>query len=243
VALSDFSDIIQHTNVGDAVPNLSTAHDQGTDTAIGTTSNVCNRGRCVEDYWLTPIDAVSAVLSAQELHGDFVIDETIAAKTEWIISYPTRRYANATDTTISLLVRDREGSGGDPQPCVPEDPSPYACHTSYQLIHENAIEVVSFGRDADEYRQSELSDILGMPFIIDFPRPNLAPIPTAGSARLGFQGALIPSGSDDVYLGAPVLGFALQEYTNAFLPTDDGTLQRANYGNLLPLSRVVVISD
>jgi hypothetical protein len=103
--------------------------------------------------------------------------------------------------------------------------------------------VVSFGRDADEYRQSELSDILGMPFIIDFPRPNLAPIPTAGSARLGFQGALIPSGSDDVYLGAPVLGFALQEYTNAFLPTDDGTLQRANYGNLLPLSRVVVISD
>jgi hypothetical protein len=144
---------------------------------------------------------------------------------------------------ISLLVRDREGNGGDTQPCVPENPSPYACHTSYGLVHEKALEVVSFGWDPDEFNQSVVSDILGMPFAVDFPNHNHAPIPVSGSSRLGFEGALISSGSGNAYLGAPALGFGLQEYTNAYLPMEDGTSQRANYGTVLPLSRVVVISD
>jgi hypothetical protein len=185
------------------------------------------------------------VLTARELHGEFVIDEALAAESEWIVSYPTRRYSDAAPDAVegvSLLLQDRDGGGAMTQPCVPAhpSPSPYACHSSYQLSHDEVLEVISFGEDEGAFNQARVSAILGMDFDVDFPRQNHAPVPSSGTARLGFDGALV-SMSDRVYLGVPVIGFGLQEYTNAFLKGESGQTQRANYSVSLPLSRVIQV--
>jgi hypothetical protein len=244
LALADFSDIVQHSDPADEMPNLSSVHDAGTDTGLGTTSSVCLHGECIEDQWASPADAVSAVLTARELHGEFVIEEGLAAESEWIVAYPTRRYSDTTPDAdqqqVSLLLRDRDGKEAMPQPCVPEDPSPYACQSSYHLSHTELLEVASFGEHEDDFAQAAVSAILGMDFHVDFPSQNSAPVPPSGTARLGFHGALA-SMSGRIYLGAPVVGYGLQEYTNAFLSGESGQTQRANYGVALPLSRVIRI--
>lgn len=240
VALDDFSDIVQHSDTNVATPNLSTAHDEGTDSLFGTTSTVCIEGDCVNDFWAFPIDAVAAVLTARELHGEFVVADSLAARTEWIIAYPTHRYSNApppSEHMVSLLLQDREGDGAMVQSCSPDDPASYACNSSYRLTHADAIEVVSFGRAEDEFGTDAVSAILGKPFEVDFPRPDNADVPSAGTARLGFEGELVNE-MGTVYLGTPVIAIGLQEYTNAFLESPDGISQRANYGTALPLSRV-----
>jgi len=245
LALADFSDIIQHTNVGAGVPNLSSVHDEGTDTSLGTSSTVCTGGDCIVDYWADPIDALAAVLTTRELHGTFVVDEALAAESEWVISYPTLKYSNATaqaNVRVSLLLQDRNGNGSMVQPCIPEDPAPYACQSSYRLLHSEVIEVVSFGKDVEDFNQPAVSAISGIPFVIDFPRENYAPVPPSGTARLGFEGALVHE-SGRAYLGAPVLGVELQEYTNAFLESEAGNTQRANYGTAIQLSEIVVVED
>ena len=244
LALAEFSDIVHHTNVGAEFPNLSSAHDEGTDTSLGTTSTVCTGGECIDDYWPDPLDAVAAALTVRELRGTFVVDDALAAESEWIISYPTRRYSNVSPSPnywVGLLLQDREGDGAMRQPCVP-GPPPNICDSSYVLGHQSAIEVVSFGRDIEDINQPAISAILGMPFVVDFPRDNQAPVPPSGIARLGFEGALT-SDSGKAYQGAPVLGFELQEYTNAFLETEAGNSQRANYGTAIPLSKIVVVED
>jgi hypothetical protein len=48
--------------------------------------------------------------------------------------------------------------------------------------------------------------------------------------------------SGRVYLGVPVIGFGLQEYTNAFLEGEPGQTQRANYSVSLALSRVMQVN-
>lgn len=245
LALDDFSDIVQHTNVGAEFPNLSSAHDEGTDTSLGTTSTVCAGGECIDDYWAEPLDAVAAALTVRELRGTFVVDDALAAESEWVISYPTLRYSDQTLSTnlmTGLVLQDREGDGAMIPPCVPVHPNRFTCPSSYGFIHRAPIEVVSFGRDIEEFNQPAISAILGIPFIVKMPRNNQAPIPPAGSARLGF-GSAVSNDSGRVYLGAPAIGFELQEYTNAFLEAEAGNTQRANYGTAIPLSRSVVVED
>lgn len=244
LALDDFTDIVQHTNVGAEFPNLSSAHDEGTDTSLGTTSTVCTGGECIDDYWADPLDAVAAALTVLELRGTFVVDDALAAESEWVISYPLHQYSNFSQIpnySIGLLLQDREGDGAMPPPCgIPVDR--YSCYSSYGLGHQAPIEVVSFGNDVESFNQPAVSAILGIPFVVDFPRNNHAPVPPSGTARLGFEGTLT-SDSGKAYLGAPAIGFELQEYTNAFLGAGAGNTQRANYGTAIPLSRSVVVED
>ena len=244
LALADFSDIVQHTNVGAEFPNLSSTHDEGTDTSLGTTSTVCTGGECIDDYWADPLDAVAAALTVLELRGTFVVDDALAAESEWVISYPTLRYSNVSPPPsyrMGLLLQDREGDGSMLPPCgIPVER--YFCYSSYGFSHRAPIEVVSFGMDIEDFNQPAISAILGIPFVVDFPRDNHAPVPPSGTARLGFEGA-VTSDSGKAYLGAPVIGFEMQEYTNAFLGTEAGNSQRANYGTAIPLSKIVVVED
>lgn len=245
LALSEFSNIVQHTNVGAELPNLSSAHDEGTGTSLGTASTVCTGGECFIDYWPDPIDAVAATLSTKVLYGTFVVDEALAAESEWILSYTLQRYSKVSpppNYLIGMILQDREGDGSMLPPCVPVNPTPFLCPSSYGLSHQATIEVVSFGKDIEDFEQPAISTILGVPFVVDFPRENHAPVPPSGSARLGFEGWLI-NDSGNAYGGAPVIGVELQEYTNAFLAGESGNNQRANYGTAIPLSRAVVVED
>ncbi len=246
-ALADFSDSVQHTAPGTATPNLSTAHDADTDTGPGTKSTVCSKGECTSDYWPEPIDAVAAALTTEELHGEILTTDSIGAKTEWVVSYPTRRYRAVLPqlaSFVSLSYADREGEVGLVAPCVPLPPPGflYQCDSAYTLNHTNAVEVVSFGHSAEEFNQPAISAILGKQFIVEFPGKNGPTVPDEGTGRLGFETGLT-NDSGRQYLGLPVIGNSLQEVLNSTLNGDAGQAQRANYGMVLPMSRYINIED
>jgi len=237
-ALIDFSDIVQHSPWGSTLPDLSSAHDAGTQNGA-TKSRVCIDGVCIDDEWERPIDAVSAALIAHKLTADFIIDESINAKTEWVISYPTRKFYEPGDalfeTSVSLLVTDREG-GYRAQPCVP----PYLdfiCETSYLLSHSQSIEVLDFSHLVSEIGMPKTSPILGIEHTVLF--PNDKPLFEAGNARVGFEThgrPTLTSKSGRQYFGAPSIGVSLQEFSNGTLQDALGNYVKASYGNAFPLT-------
>ena len=65
------------------------------------------------------IDAVSALLMVDTLSGEFVIDPNAGAKTDWVLTMPTRRYyADSTSSAVApvlrepFLIRSNRGSPG-----------------------------------------------------------------------------------------------------------------------------------
>lgn len=52
------------------------------------------------------IDAVSAVLMSDAVYGDFAVDPAAGAKTDWLLSMPTRRFYVAGATNANRLARE-----------------------------------------------------------------------------------------------------------------------------------------
>jgi hypothetical protein len=67
-AIDGFSTAIQHTGPGDASPDL------------------------IEADFARPEDAVSALLTADTLYNEFVVDAGIGARTDWVVTLPTKRF-------------------------------------------------------------------------------------------------------------------------------------------------------
>lgn len=244
-ALTGFSDIVQHTDSGSATPNLSTAHDAGTDTETGTQSTVCFEGKCVSDYWPQPIDAVATALTTLELHGEILTTDSLGAETDWVVSYPTRRYMDfdsipGETSLVSLFYAGRDGVELLP-PCV-QSTLRYQCESIYPLSHTEAVEVVSFGHSAEEFDQQAVSAIVGKQITVEFPARYGSSVPQEGTGRLGFEGTVV-NVSGRKYLGLPAIGYSLQEVLNSFLNGEAGQTQRANYGMVLPMSRLINIKD
>lgn len=88
VMLAGFRDTPMHTDYGDAAPNLSSASPK--------TSTVLLEDRVIVSTWNKPgnnaADPVSAVLMHVALTNEFVIDPAIAAGTDWVVTFPTRKF-------------------------------------------------------------------------------------------------------------------------------------------------------
>src|SRR5690606_19856785 len=95
-ALVDYSDRPQHTPPGDALPNLASGHDSGTDAAM-TSSRNCSLGICREDTWATPLDAVAAALMTGSSRGDYAIDPNLGASTDVLFHFPLQPYYAALE--------------------------------------------------------------------------------------------------------------------------------------------------
>lgn len=91
--------VVLHTLGGDVHPNLS---DALTDPAkkLASASVFVDGNLLRVDYpaETQAIDAVSAVLMADTLVNDYVVDPGIGAQSEWIMTFPTKRFY--TDPTI-----------------------------------------------------------------------------------------------------------------------------------------------
>ena len=81
---------------------------------------------------------------------------------------------------------------------------------------------------------------MGESYIAFFPDETVSTIPDAGSVWIGFEVPIpeaLRSLSGRTYLGVPVIGFVIQQFTNGYLQDSNGDSIRANYGNAFELSR------
>lgn len=85
------NDNIQHTAAGEPTPNLSSGSKE---------SLVMIDGQAIATTWPTGYEAVSALLMHNTLRNEYNLDPIVAAKTDWIVSFPTMSYHLSNPNTI-----------------------------------------------------------------------------------------------------------------------------------------------
>ncbi len=240
-ALSGFSGIAQHTAPTDATPDLANANDPGAEHG-GTRSLLCMSSGCRIDEWSHPLEAVAAALMATAHRVDFSIEPNLGAKTEWMLHRPLARYQDngaelLIDVEPTLKVRSRsgdlrEGSGvcvtlPPGVTCVkgPEFPvAPGNIHYSMPLnAHPSEIGMVIESPILGHPAMPASSHALGHPsFFVE------------GVARLSFgehddDAVFLTAPDGTVYVGEPVISFAIQQFTNGTVTDGSGVNVLSNY--------------
>ncbi|WP_223789431.1 hypothetical protein [Marinicella meishanensis] len=93
-----------HTEPGNFLPNLNSAAPH---------SVVYSDGQIYESNWETGADAISALFMSQSISNDFILGSFIAAKTEWVVSFPTKGfYVNdqAPKAPFQSVYQEAEGA-------------------------------------------------------------------------------------------------------------------------------------
>ena len=101
-AIDGFSSVAQHTPPGSAAPDLNTASKA----ADGTVSAFVPVGATmVEAKYLKPGDAISALFMADDLYNEYVVDPGLNAMTDWIVTFPTKRFYTDPAFVTSTMAR------------------------------------------------------------------------------------------------------------------------------------------
>lgn len=211
VALDAFSLTSVHTNPGSLDPSLNNA--------FPATADVIDGNTVVSATFARGIDAVSAVLMHDAIANDYVLEPTINAGTDWVITFPTKRdYVATAPATAPFTV---SWSKTNTQACEP-------------------ISITYYDREEKDQAPDDL-DFSPLP-------PAAAPLSLCFEANvLTFNNSNVLSGSDRVsknlaldsgfdngwmtinmnnvagrqlvggattFNGLPVTGFAVQKYVN-----------------------------
>jgi hypothetical protein len=246
--LGNFSDSILHFAVEDASPNLADGM---------TLAQVEYKGSIIDINWDEGFEAVSSVLMKDTISNEYVLEDSIGANTDWIITLPTRQFhldiagqgpishlapfTEANSSTFNcepyeaIGVYDREAQLNLTPPgagVVGSPPPPGPPPIQSVCFASNYIHFSKLGDDFDS------GSILGGNYLVNGFNANLfRNIFQSGWVDLGFTGnpSLPPSDSNQVMTvdgtsiyGLPVIGFSVQRYVNSHL--SGGIL--ANYAGL-----------
>lgn len=223
-AIDSFSVVQQHTAPGASLPDLSSAVTETARTKV--TSDIVQRGRLLRSEWpqARAIDAVSAVLSQQAIRVEYSEEAGIGARTDWVLTLPTRRfYSDPALTAVHIppfTVRSDQAQRCEvlrPRPYNREGARPVG-FTEFPGVREpgtcvcDATQVLPVGGMAEA--ASTTAPLCGS-----------APLPTVYSGRqldAGFYELHMDGGGrrsrpaldGETYEGLPILGFTLQSYRN-----------------------------
>lgn len=225
---------IVHTAAGSSQPNLdSGSHD----------SRIIHNGETIETTWEHGYEAVSALLMKETITNEFNLIEPILGQTEWIMTFPTLVF-HQTDpnfeddfhnpnTEFNFDVFSSEGND-IPYPCVGRFCFPVGEPKISYLDQHTAV--YSF---MDYYKENYQSNLINMmadnayEFDINYNSEHLSPErqkeSQSGSAHLFLTsphpnspikaqliGVDSQSGSEQIYHGIPMIGFAVHfTYNNA----------------------------
>lgn len=262
-ALDDFSDEILHFNANDDSPTLADSK---------TTSTVNHKHGMNQLDWGTGFEAVSSVLMTAKIANEYALDASINAKTDWIITLPTKHYHMDEKYSNEMLVpippfadminsepsacqvyaigqlRDRESNsptaGNTPPPPGTLPPMPPRVIPALCYVTNN-LHV--------SYEESDDSTPVGV-FASNFPslspsgqQKDLAVPYVNGMLELKLPFAVM---FNDQYKinGLPMIGFAVQQYSNAnaqpgLLAQYAGTFEHKKTVNVFNLDGVSPISD
>lgn len=247
VALTNFSDIPQHTAPGINTPNLSSAHDSGTATDE-TRSRLCDNNACIEDSWKRPIDAVAAALLAFGFRGEYSSLRSVKAETELLLTFPLlthyRQLPEENETESRFAISLLSASGGYiTTPGLISPAPPY----SFTSEINNTIAIASFNESSTEYATTKRSKILKESYKVFMPDLTVTSFPNQGSLvvvlsktePISLSSVDLVSNSGRVYVGLPSIAYTLQRFLNNQLVDSEGKLVQANYTNSFKLSRLI----
>ena len=225
-----------YTGPGSTLPSLADARTTAT-TAVAfnyaTTSSGGSNNVITSTYSNTnAIDAVSSIFTASVLSNEYVIENNSASESEWVITFPTKKFYVNTNPVIAPFTQrflapgrscvlvgisyyDREERTvqtiDDFSPPTPNPPSSL-CYEAQVLTFQNATAFTAAGG---------VSAVLGSKLTANVdPRSNggfssgwlrLDLNPTGNPAE---PHALRPSIDLDVFNGLPVTGFLATNYLN-----------------------------
>ncbi|MCP8899371.1 hypothetical protein [Gilvimarinus xylanilyticus] len=250
-----------HQQPGSTLPNLGQAHANAVilngSTATDWTSSASNE--------LAGWEAVSAALMHAEIINDYVMEPTLAAGTDWVVTMPTKRafvYNTPDDEPIAPFLNiwetSDEGAGACEEinvdywdreeqiPAVdpttgdidfsPAPPPPTVEIEGFALCSEANV-ITFIGPDGDVESGEGYTPVL-------YPSERVAygfhPEFNNGWARFDLRmdsedEPRVLSGSSDL-LGLPTVGFAVQKYVNGTL--EDGAVL-SNYAGLVDHKTVI----
>jgi hypothetical protein len=244
-ALGGFSDIAQHTAPEAAGPDLSSAFDSESPQG-GTRSRVCTASGCRTDDWDRPVQAVAAALTVSTMRADYSVRDTVLGEFDWMVHRPLERYESdetgfVIDVPPTLTIRDRSGALPDVGDfCLPEPPPgslPCGQDRDFPLGSGLIQQNLAFNATPIQDGSTIESAVLGHPttvqpaFALGGDRPSAL---EEGTAEFRFDAAdenaqLLVAGDGTVFVGEPVVSFAVQQFTNGTLIDSQDRAVLANY--------------
>lgn len=240
VVLDHFSNTANHSSPGDLEPSLSNVTPKQ--------SAVFYNGGVVASNWFNqlPADPVSALMMRTSVLNEFVVEPTLAAGTDLVVTFPTKGLYVSADTDgdadtvdknydrpftqdfkkngaceeVSINIWDREENTTTSDVDFSPKPPSGKNHLCWEvnIVTINNTKVLGSPLSLNVPNQGFNSGWLS----ISFPAV-AAPGSTDGNGMTTRQ---IASDDGDTYFGLPVIGFAVQQYVNGSLP--GGVL--SNYG-------------
>lgn len=202
------------------------------------------------------VDAVSALFMHDNLFNEYVLDGIAAANTDWVVTFPTKRYYvdpiivggtaiqpftnvfdGVSDVQVGLFPFDREE--GAPGSCTGSDADNPNCGVCFSPCDDDTFnppvlsyetQIISFQSAAD-FDADPTSPLLGSALAANV--DVRADFLSEGWMRLALNPttelhALSASTEGEVFFGLPATGFAVQNFQNANVTP--GNL--ANYSGL-----------
>ena len=226
-------------SAGSINPDL---RDQLDTSVTGHQAETYAGGAVVISSWLTAINAVSAALMHDHVLNEFVLDATTTSLTDWVITYPTKRYyvasgtgaaqgglfqrnfngANGSCDDVITQVYDREentpgGAPGGFSPPAPGSPNAALCWEANILTWNNSNVFASKNsvNKATSYSNGWAN--------LDLAAFSLSPGPVKPTHQL-------VSVTNQTFNGLPVVGFATVTYYNGAIPLAGGGTIQSAYG-------------
>jgi len=255
-AIDGFSSTIQHTIIS-AAPDLNTANDSPATSAPNVvTAMVPVGGRMVQAQYQRPEDAISALFMADSLYNEYIVEPSIGAQSDWVVTFPTKRfYVDAIyvhgfgDFGVPEAQPFDVVFGTDPQfpgtSCSGAAPDIF--NREEEVIAEGVgltpvpgsipqlcfeTSVLTFGIPTSVLGSNLVTSADGGPTTMIETDPFMD-----GHLRLGFNDPshrLVPSANGDVFVGLPAIGFLAVNFINNNVAPGLQPGVLANYSGLVP---------
>ena len=254
VALDGWSLTPNWSGPGSVLPRLSDASP-----AVSVViDNSAVGGRAVRTQWGSGRDAVSAIMMRSHVYNEYTVEPNIKAATDWVVTMPTKRFYVSSGTgnaarpfqsnfrstgscdTINLVYYDREeqtpGAIIDFSPTTPESRS--LCWEANVLTFTAggaSVTTSTVLRSTNVANVGLLTNFingwadLSFPLDGSIPTAHNMPAPAGATTIIDINSGSVLSGQTVTYFGLPVVGFAVQSYTNGSLPVGGSTVL-SNYG-------------
>lgn len=220
IALQDFWGQVtagQQTHPGDLLPSLASAFPASTVVASNQVFTTA--------LWSQGYEAVSALFMRDQIYNEYMVEDVVLGKSEWVLTFPTKRFHvspgaasiapfnnvwNGTESCeqYEFSIWDREENTIADAGSLISPVKPGGVVTFCQEV--NVLQFLKAGATAPP-----VSDVLGGVNLTTAKTENFE----AGWAQISFsqstQALTPPAGATGPgYRGLPVVGFAVQRYTN-----------------------------
>lgn len=215
-------------------------------------SQVLANGSVYTSSWaFGTADPVSAVLMHSNVMNEFVLDAGTKSGTDWVVTFPTKRYYvnvgtgnapklfqrnfNQTDGScddVSLAIYDREERttstpiGFSPPPPTQTNSICWEANV-VTFNNSNVLGSVNVANVPTSFQDGWLN--LGFPTAIVGASPTVHELINTTNTLITNIGSSTSSGNTVTYVGLPVVGFAVQTFSNGTLVVG-GVTVLSNYG-------------